>query len=312
MTEATAVRWWELRLLADLYEQSQRLRIMNGERIRAVLLGRDVKGGDEDPIEPEQSEAAERALEAYRRGEPSTHVNDLSVPAFLVRSYNRYWSEERDVERDMLDAVRKHPTWPWIKAVKGIGPVTACKLLSRLEIEKAAHPSSFWSYCGLTTVPGDKYVCADCGRCRAWPVGYNVTGSHQTPAGKKCAGTLVKVAGPEDGIVAARPRAQRGEKRGYDAFAKKTMYLIGTGFLKARGKFADEYYRERTRLDNTKAGWSDGRKHMAALRHVEKLFLSLLHEVWSREAGRPVSKPWIFEHGEHGEAGRITPEEMVG
>src|SRR3712207_3273946 len=73
----------ELRWLADVYEQAQRRRIETGERIRAVLQGRDPKWGVLLPSEGDPDEWLRR----IRRGETTAPV------PLLARAYQRYWEE---------------------------------------------------------------------------------------------------------------------------------------------------------------------------------------------------------------------------
>lgn len=336
MTEHTIPTDRALRYLADNYEQAQRLRIEVGERIRAVLQGRDETWGSAAPVEiPDQEERAvpgeqpEPSERAGRGEQPDAeerepidvdpilqqirHGETLGPIPMLGRSYHRYYTEERDTYADMIAAWKGHPTFPWLDEVKGIGPTLGCKLLARLDVRKAPHASSFWSYCGLATVPGERYRCETCGLVRAWPVGFNVTGKHtKLGSSGRCKDKLVKVAGPDDGVRCAQPKPKRGEKAAYDQYAKKICYLIGTGFLKAKGAYDERIYRpHRARLEVERPGWADGRKHLTALRITEKLFLAHLWLVWRQAEGLSVSEP--YAHAELGhESEPIDPWDMVG
>ncbi len=295
--DATATR--ALRWLADAYEQAQRIRIETGERIRAVLQGRDetwsMPPTDDDPA---------MVLKAIATGD------DLGPVPILGRTYRRHYEEEREMFKEMDRALRAHPVWPWLSRVKGIGPTLAGKMLARFDVEKAEHVSSFWAYAGLATVPAERYHCDTCGLVRAWPVGYNVTGKHsKLGSTTACKGTLIKVAGPDDGVRCAQPRPGRGSKAAYDQYAKKIMYLVGTSFLKSGGPYEEQYRRHRARLEVERPGWADGRKHLTALRHAEKLFLSHLWQVWREAVGLPVTEP--YAEAELGHGGMIDPWSMV-
>jgi len=293
-----------LRFLADGYEQAQRKRIGCGEQIRAVLQGRDETWGEGT----EEVAGVEEMLGAIARGEESGPV------PILGRMYHRAWSEEQELRKEMERALKDHVCWPWLSQVKGIGPTLACKLLARLDPRKATTASAFWAYAGLATVPGERYACAACGMTRDWPVGYNVTGKHQALGSTaSCTGALVKVAGPEDGVRAAQPKPARGQKSTYDAYVKKQMYLVGTGFLKVpRGKYEQVYRAERAKLDRERVGWADGRKHLTALRKTEKLFLSHLWQVWREALGLPVGQPYAISVLGHSEASYVGPWQMIG
>ncbi len=308
----------ELRFLADNYEQAQRLRIEIGERIRAVVQGRDETfvpiGEVLFPVEDDGGEpvwliggetyTADETLALVQRGE------SLGPVPLLGRSYHRYWTEERETYRDMMAALKSHPAWEWLDKVRGIGPTLGCKLLARFDATRAEHASSFWAYAGLGTVPGERYRCDTCGLVRAWPVGYNVTGAHKAlGTTKACQGSLERVAGPDDGVRCAQPKPGRGQKATYDQYAKKILYLVGTSFLKAGGPYEEFYRRERAKAEVERPGWADGRKHYLALRKTEKLFLSHLWQVWREALGLPTPDPWAIAHGGHD--GKIEPWDMV-
>lgn len=308
-----------LRWLADTYEQSQRVRIETGERIRAVVQGRDSTFeplGVVGPAEPDNLassrwidgdgvvRSAEETLDAVLAGET---VGPVPI---LGRTYLRHYEAEREMFREMGRALKSHPAYPWLSRVKGIGATLASKLLARLEATKAPHASSFWAYAGLATVPGALYRCATCGIERSFPPSYDVTGSHKRNGnGAACPGSLVRVAGAD--VRVAAPRPGRGQKAPYDQYAKKILYLVGTSFLKAGGPYEQHYRAHRERLERERPGWADGRRHLTALRITEKLFLSHLWQVWREALGLPTPRPWAEAHGGHDGGGHIEPWSMV-
>jgi hypothetical protein len=280
ISEGLSVR--DLRWIADAYEQAQRVRVETGERIRAILQGRDERG-DAAGVDVKASDV----LAAIRRGQ-----TEGPVP-LLGRTYRRHADEERELRRAMLAALTKHPAWPWLARVRGIGATLAAKLLARLDVMKARSPSSFWSYCGLATVPGIEYRCAQCGLRASFPVRYRVKGTHTRPESRAtCAGALVPYSGPEHGVRVAQPRPAAGERACYDQYAKKVCYLIGVSFLRS-GSAYERYYRDqRGRLEKERPGWTPGRVHFAALRKTEKLFLAQLWVVWREAMGMPSTTPY--------------------
>lgn len=296
----------KLRYLADDYEQAQTLRIQTGERIRAILQERDATWSVDEENRWMIGRDAAEVLKLIASGE-----TEGPVP-LLGRTYHRYYQQERDSYREMMRAVKDHPTWPWLAKVKGIGPTLACKMLARLDIEKADTPSAFWSYCGLGTVPGQEYHCTSCGLTMGFPVGYNVTGEHQKYGAKaNCDGQLrpVPARGPESGYRVAQPKPRRGERAAYDKTMKKVMYLVGMSFLKSRGPYADVYHRAKARLERERPGWRDGRLHYTALRVTEKLFLSHLWQVWREALGQETPSPYAMAHLGHD--GFVDAWEMV-
>ena len=297
LAEGLSVR--DLRWIADAYEQAQRVRVETGERIRAILQGRDERG---DVVGVTSSPAD--VLTAIRRG-------DIDGPVPLLgRTYRRHADEERELRRAMVTALTAHPAWPWLARVKGIGATLAAKLLARLDVTRAPSPSSFWSYCGLATVPGIEYRCQTCGLRASFPTRYRVKGTHMRPDTKSpCTGSLDPHRGPETGVRVAQPRPAAGEKASYDQYAKKVCYLIGVSFLRS-GSAYERYYREqRARMERERPGWTSGRMHFAALRKTEKLFLAQLWAVWREAVGMPTTSP--YAQGVLGRPDYIPPSSMV-
>ena len=298
-TEPT-VTWKNLRYLADAYEQSQRIRIQNGERLRAVLQGRD----ETWDVEFDENIDADEVIKSIEKGD------GIGPIPIIGMTYRRHWEMEREYFREMGIALNSHPVWPWLEQIKGMGPTLSCKILSRLDPEKADTVSSYWAYCGLATVPGVEYKCELCGIVGVWPESFKMTGKHKALGKtKQCKGSLVAI-NVGNGTRAAQPKPGRGEKASYDQYAKKICYLIGMSFLKSKGKYSEIYSKHRNRLDRERPGWPDGRKHYTALRIMEKLFLSHLWLKTREALDMPVTEP--YANGMLGHNGYIDPQEMVG
>lgn len=321
MTAAANKTIVPLRYLADRYEQSQRVRIATGERIRAILQGRDADAWARKPVEPVDTEAETELQDAVEPEIVEDDVADAHLKAIvrgeteepiplLARTYRRHWEEERETFGAMTASLEAHPAWSWLSQVKGIGPTLACKLLARLDVTLPRTPSGFWMYCGLATVPATAYKCDVCGLERAWPLGYSVTGNHQAlGTARKCKGMLQALPGE---ALAAMPKAAGGQKRAYDAYAKKVCYLIGCQFEKlgTRAPYGRFYREHLAKLEREHAAWAAGRRRFTALRIVEKLFLSHLYEVWREALGLEVVEHYASSRLGH--EGRIAPEEMIG
>lgn len=289
-----------LRWLADAYEQTQRRRLAAGEQIRAVVQGRDeVAGVAEEWVGTD----ADRVLAGIVRGE-----TDGPIPA-LGRLYRRLKAEEDTLREDMMGALEEHPAWPWLRRVEGIGPTLAAKLLARLDVHRAPTASSFWAFAGLATVPGVRYRCDTCGLEVGYPAGWSVSGRHKPLGGGRgsCKGTLEPLPG-EYRVAQRRPR--KGEELTYSPALKKTAFLVASSFLRRPDSPYGRYLRaQRARLDRERPGWTEGRKHMAALRLTAKLFMSHLWEVWRRAEGLPVPEPYVFAMLGH--THKIRPEDMI-
>ena len=305
-----------LRIVADEFEQAQRHRVATGERIRAILQHRDTT----DAIIPDKREVKE-VLDAIKRG-----VTDGPV-GFLGRSYRLQDRAERAAEGEMLTYLDPHPVWPWMDKVNGVGLRLACKILARLDIEKAPHPSSFSKHAGLATVPGYRFVCPKCGRKRNHvDKGLKLEHVALDAKTRKCKVDYEIVAGPEDGVRAAQKPAKRTDGKkgcGYDTFLKKV--LIGQlmpSFLKQDGKsrknggpgnfYGGHYYVEKERLISTRPGWAPGRIDLTARRVVCKLFLSHIWEVWMKANGETVGREaYAYAVLGHDPEGYISPEEAI-
>jgi hypothetical protein len=286
-----------LRYIADLYEQTQRLRIETGERIRAILQGKDETWGT-----PDEEVDAAAILKRIAKGEERGPV------PVLGRTYHRYTTEEAELKKDMMSALKSHPVWVgWMQDVKGIGPTLGCKLLATFDPERATSASAFWRYAGLATVPGLLYRCDTCGLEVAYPKTYKVTEGHQAlHSTKKCKGKLQ--AHPEIETRCREPHTD-GTTAVFNMSAKKLMYNVGTSFIKAGGPYERVYRKHRARLEVDRRGWRDQRKHYTALRITEKLFLSHLWEVWRESRGLPVRKSYAEQHAGHD--GYISPWDFV-
>jgi hypothetical protein len=289
----------ELRLLADAFEQIQNVRLQTGERIRATLRDGPIRAAL--PADGEASEELQRIL----NGE-----TDGPLP-LLGRTYRRFWLEEREIARTVGELLEAHPAWPWLREVKGVGPLVAGKLVARLDIHKAATPSAFWAYCGLATVPGVEYRCAVCGFKGSFASESRLPREHKRPGRRgSCEARMEVVRGAEEGVRVAQTRPERGDRSPYDAKAKKACYLIGVSMLRAGGPYEERYRAERRRLDQERSDWTDARKHLAALRKMEKLFLSHLWLVWRTALDLPLTQP--YPHAHLGAEGFIDPWQMVG
>ena len=109
----------DLRWIADAYDQAQRVRLQAGERIRAIVQGRDPRLGGEISADSDE------LLRAIRNNN-----EDGPVP-LLARTYRRHWEEEQELKTAMEVALETHPVWPWLSEIRGIGATLSARLLSR-------------------------------------------------------------------------------------------------------------------------------------------------------------------------------------
>jgi len=281
----------ELRSIAAAFESAQAQRLKTGEQIRSLIgnrEGRETGDGRRETGAEIQSRGAadvEALLARIRAGGTSG-----SAPA-LADAYRSQWNEERDLLRVLTERIARHPAWPWLGRVRGLGPSLSARLLARLEIERAPTPSSFWSYCGLATVAARLYRCEECGYELSLPAGRHLRSVHRVPgSARPCASMLAAIG--EGTRRVAQPRPSRGESAPYDREAKKLCYLIGTSFVRQGDAYRRYYNEQRARLDASKPDWIPRRRHLTALRMTEKLFLAHLWLVWREQLGLPVTAPY--------------------
>lgn len=94
---------------------------------------------------------------------------------------------------------------------------------------------------------------------------------------------LATVARPDGGRM-AQPSRDSDDTR-------NICHALGASLLRANGAYARQYRSERERLEETRGDWPAQRKHLTALRKMEKLFLAHLWLVWREAVGLPVTTP---------------------
>lgn len=186
----------------------------------------------------------------------------------------------------------EHPVWPWLSQVGGMEPELADALLSRLDATRAETPSAFWAFCGLATVPGTEYRCSTCGYRAIFPTSQRVSGTHMRGDGAgACPDRLRAAPGAGAALRTAQPRPTSGERGAYDGHSKRACYQIGAALLRADGAYREYYRGEKATLDRSRRDWAEARRHLTALRKMEKLFLAHLWLVWREALGLPLTEP---------------------
>lgn len=127
-----------LRAIVDLRDQLQQTRIRFGNRKAAhTWVGNDE--GDQQQVE------------------------------VLDRWYEVFIDLEKRADVDIRRAVRQEYVYPYLTAVKGVGPLMAAKLIALIDIRKASTASALWKYAG--------YAVGKDGRAdrpkKGEPLGYN-------------------------------------------------------------------------------------------------------------------------------------------
>lgn len=290
----------QLRLAATVaaYELAQRHRIGTGELIRSLLQARFRDSADGEVPETD-ADAILRAIRAGTAEGPIPMAGEL---------YAKEWAIERGCLKAMAGLVETHPVWPWLDRVRGVGPTLSARLLARLRIERAANPSSFWQFCGLGTVEGQRFRCSTCGSAVTAPRDRAPPRLHYDAAGKRCVGELQDEG--EHSVRVAMRFPLHGQRRSFDVNARTLCHLVGTSFLRRKGRYSEVYYRQRERLLVRTPPLRPIHAHLAAMRVMEKLFLANLWTVWAERLELPSRLP--YQVAKHGRAGtHISPWEMV-
>lgn len=278
----------ELRFLADMYMQAQKMRVASENRARAVEQGAD---------EAEQGQYA-----------------------FLSGLGPRFKGIEDMVFKRMSGSVQDHPAWPWLSRVRGIGPTLATKLLGIVtDIECHKTMSSLWRMAGLAVkdghaerrVKGEKLKYSPRLKVTMFLIG----------------DSFIKLNSPfkrhyDDAKKLYKERRFRIDPliKGLESCAKTHTLdspLAASHWNKLQhelhvmGEF--EYERPMTKeaLDVLKKRclWNDFRIHLAAKRKMEKVFLGCLYIYWREAEGLLTRDPYAIEKYGHTEVYR--PEDYV-
>jgi hypothetical protein len=269
----------EFRWLAKRYRAVVSARVDVGEQLRAILQGRDKAWGEL----PLPDKPANLLLIDIRRGR-------LREPSPIAGVYRRLFDEEQELLDDLTRRVERHPAWPWLRDLRGIGAALSSQLLARLDRDRAPRPSSFWAFCGLATVGADVWFCTDCGARAEVVQGRRVPRVHRNALDRtaRCATILQRADLP--GVRIAQTRAATPRFRSYDQIARKLCHLIGVSMLRTKGAYEPFYRAARERFAQMQPEWPKIRCHASALRVMEKRFLLELWHEWP-----PAQRPAVNE-----------------
>jgi len=178
-------------------------------------------------------------------------------------------SIERSLYSKIAAAVKGEPLWSlWLSRVRGAGPVAAAFLAS-LPVWRFDTVSGLWKYCGLHV----EWVCASCGRV------VNVPPPGPCPY---CGGP----------VVGRAPRRRRGERAGWNPWARRMAFTTAASLARAGGYYAGWHRRFLEESARKHPDWTPGHVRMDALRRTAKLFLSHAWEVSRLLRGLPLREPY--------------------
>lgn len=278
---------YKIRSAVDALKDAQNLRIATGNRICASF-----KRGLSDDKEVDKVTKAlvgefQRVADVYAEKFKSKGKIDKAIQATdgltlikdrfdyqLVESYASLLETEKLCKENVEFIVKQHPMWAeFFKDVKGCGPLIAAMCIAYLDVHKARHVSSFWSYAGIGTRLNEE--------------GERVA---MTPRALVDQTYINK-----DGQEATK------KSLGYNPTLQS--YLLGVfvpSVLKtAKGSHYNTCYydyknRYRNREDLAEA--SDLRIHRMATRQVAKAMLRDLWVAWRSYEGYELSRPYEVEY----------------
>jgi len=223
---------------------------------------------------------------ATRNQERAAGTVENEPHAVLSYLANQFEVLEGQIKGALDKWTASHPVGVKMRSVRGVGPVIAAGILSRVDIERCPHVSSLWSYAGLA--PGQK-------RKRGEKSNWN-------PGLKRICWLLgesfVKAGGQYGDTYRSRKAYETARNEAGD-YADKASTELTT---KTYGKETEAY-----------KALSAGRLPLAALharakRYDVKMFLSDLWVEWRTAENLPLTDPWAFAYGGHDTAGMVRRE----
>lgn len=92
----------------------------------------------------------------------------------------------------------------------------------------------------------------------------------------------------------------KGETSHYNSRLKSVLYNVWESLMRTKDSpYNDIYYHWKAKYAETRPEWTLIHQHKAAIRKVEKMFLSHLWYTWRVLEGLPVLNLWVIEHLGH-------------
>jgi len=260
-------------------------------------------------------------------GAADAHL-DKEDKAFLDRVKVGLETLEKDVFKYVGRRVKAVPIYQkWLQEQRGVGPMMAAVLISKIDIHKADTVSKIWKYAGLDVmengqgrrrVKGQKAnynpwlktklvkVLADC-----FIKGYSVDEDGAYYFKRK--GARVYWRGPKDNEADPETGAAFPWRKVYDGYKhrKKSQIVDPCMLCKGSGVYpppkdwalgnAKPKPTEKSRCTNCQGtgigpwGKSDAHRDAAARRYMIKMFLIELHKQWRTLEGLEVRPPYYVE-----------------
>jgi hypothetical protein len=132
----------------DDFEQEQELPELPDSLLRALVDCRDRQ------IQKARVAFGNRLAALLRYGEPSHDQGSKQQVEIVRKYYEMFLGLERQLDKDIAAAVRDDPVYPYLQAVKGVGPLMAAKLLAFIDFSRAPTVSALWRFCGYAAIDG--------------------------------------------------------------------------------------------------------------------------------------------------------------
>lgn len=205
---------------------------------------------------------------------------------------------EKQLDKDIADAVKNVSIFEELGELKGIGPMLAAKMLAMIDIERANTVSALWKYAGYGV---GEYWTDSNGKIKAPRSGIVYD--------KKNKAKVRVVPEPESDWILqeVRDRPVEGYLLCYNKRLKTTLYLVASSFMKSGSPYRLIYDRAKVKYEQT-TDWTKGHIHRAATRKMIKIFLSHLWERWRITDGLPIRRAYVLE--ELGHEMEYTPQEF--
>lgn len=290
----------KIRTLTKLMYDIQKERIAVGNRIVAyfrLALGLSKSEPDSPEVDPESDSLLQSLLKEYQSLQEDMQSSIATtgitprVSTLLKRAKSRSYilgeteyalcdtyynlrNSEALIKSRLEKEVQQHPMWDaFFSQVRGCGPLMSAVCLSYFDPYTARHCSSFWKYAGLDVVMEED--------------------SEGNPkfVGRKAWHTEMREYVDSEGNVKEKKSIT------YNPFVKtKLIGVLGSGFIKAGGKYRQIYDDYKMRIINR--GNPDltlGHIHAMAIRYAVKMFLRDMWVEWRTIEGLPVTKPYEVE-----------------
>lgn len=201
---------------------------------------------------------------------------DAVTQDLLIRWRDRFVALEAELDADIKEIAATIPIIEEMENVKGVGFMLAAKVVSMIDIKRCNTVSALWRFSGLGVIA----VCEDCNTLAIQ--GQKVCSEDD------CGGNVVNKA----------ERLRKGEKAHFNKRLKTYCWQLGTSFLKSNSPYRAIYDKGREQYED-REGWSDMRKHRAAMRKMIKTFLQHMWVRWRELEGLPVNEPYILGKNGH-------------